>query len=434
MTMLNAFPATLAAVLASAVAGDTLQLFEGSYGDVSIRRLNFAQPIRLVCADPAKPPVLRSLLVSESQGVDLEGLTFAYTPNAATLSFSAVVRIVKSAHVRVMGGEITSGPAVNGVAASALELDSTGNVVGLPTCRGVSLEASQDIAIEGVHLHHLHRGVIVDHNCARVNVWLNEIDHTRKSCVMGGCDDLVVEANRLHSVNPWRYGQTPEGDHADYIALLNGGTDPISKMTVRANRMWRGAGAPLMGGWVQGKVPGLLVYEFEDNLIVGGDHQGLIVSDVKGGSIRGNVMLQDDLAGKPIGIILQTSTANLAVSDNLVGSLTDKALGAGGNKLADNLLLQGLDAAKAAYYGADLLAAVLKEPSIVAIRAMVRAGRVPPVVEPPPPPKPDELRLALAARVDAKIEPLKTKGRLIVNFRTPAQADAALAAVLAIKA
>lgn len=41
----------------------------------------------------------------------------------------------------------------------------------------------------------------------------------------------------------------------------------------------------------------------------------------------------------------------------------------------------------------------------------------------------DALRAALPSRTEAKLEPLKTKGRLIVDFKTPAEGVAALAAV-----
>ena len=44
----------------------------------------------------------------------------------------------------------------------------------------------------------------------------------------------------------------------------------------------------------------------------------------------------------------------------------------------------------------------------------------------------DELRERLAMRTGVKLEPLKTKGRIILDFKKPAEAEAALAAVLAI--
>lgn len=53
-------------------------------------------------------------------------------------------------------------------------------------------------------------------------------------------------------------------------------------------------------------------------------------------------------------------------------------------------------------------------------------------VQPPVEPARDELREIMALRIEAKLEPLKRSGRLIVNFKTPAEGQAALAAVLAV--
>lgn len=50
----------------------------------------------------------------------------------------------------------------------------------------------------------------------------------------------------------------------------------------------------------------------------------------------------------------------------------------------------------------------------------------------PPPPassRPDPLRAALAQRIAARVETWKGRGRLIIEFKSPAQASAALATV-----
>jgi hypothetical protein len=76
--------------------------------------------------------------------------------------------------------------------------------------------------------------------------------------------------------------------------------------------------------------------------------------------------------------------------------------------------------------------AIAAASDLAAMRATWAARfEAPAVAEPEAPPR-DELRERLGIRTGAKLEPLKTKGRIILDFRRPAEAEAALAAVLAI--
>lgn len=437
MNTLNATPATLSAVLLSARGGEEIRLAPGDYGDVTLRRRVFAEPVRIVSPEP-RAARLRSIAVRECEGVSFEGLAVAYTPDMTTVPDTAVVYLQKSKRIRVIGGEVTSGPAVNGVPENAEALDGTGNVIGWPTCHGVTVTGCENVLIQGAEIHHLFRGMNVGGQGTTVTG--NEIHHTRKSAIVGGGSDLLINANHLHSAKPWRYGDTARGgDHGDWIAIWNGGPTPLTNIKILNNRMETGDGSPMMGGWAQGKAGGIIGYEFSGNSIIGGDHQGLIVSDVTDGKIHGNVMLQDQPTGaiiKDIGIIIQASCRNIAARGNLVGSIADAAKGATGAVLEGNIIVQRTSAEKPGYLGAALTDAVAKLGAPSAIYAGVKralAGEGEPDLPPPPAlPARDVLREIIAKRTVAKLEPLKTKGRIIVDFKTPAEGQAALAAVLAI--
>lgn len=395
MTDIIAEPGSLAAILAAAKPGDDIWLAPGNYGDVTLRRRTFAEPLTLRPADPARPPSLRSLALRECSGLAFLGLGFAFTPDMATVTDSSVVYLDKCTDVRFIGGEVTSGPAINGVPAEATILDATGNVIGFTTCRGFTIQNNLGgIFVEGLDVHHLHRGVVIGGGRG-VTIRRLAVHHLRKSGIMGGCSDLLIEQNHLHTSNPWRYGQTPNGDHGDWIPLWNGGTEPLTNIKVLDNRMETGAGSPMMGGWVQGKIGGVVGYTYRGNSIIGGDHQGLILDNVHDGEVANNVFLQDLPDGKDIGFIIKDTTSKLSIGDNIAGSVSNASTA---NTLGDNYLIQRTKPTATGYIGAALLSALkaLGTPAEI-YTATLRGVTVPtpPVIEPeqpepePEPPTPE---------------------------------------------
>lgn len=339
MTKLNATPATLVTVLKVAAGGEDILLTPGNYGDVVLRGRVFAPPIRLTAATTKSRPVLRSLVLQGCAGVTLDGLAMRFTPDPLTKDGTAVVFINKSKDVTILAGEVSSGPAVNGVPEDAQKLDSSGNILGWPTCHGVTVLGSENVVIRGVEIHHLFRGVNVGLS-ARVEIADNEIHNLRKSAVVGGCNDLTIKGNRMHSARPWRYGQTPAGDHGDWIAIWNGGPTRLANITITDNLMTTGEGVPMMGGWVQGKAAGIDNVVYARNAIIGGANMGFSLSDVHGGKIDDNVMVQDVPGAKSIGISISNGCTNISATGNLVGSIADKAKGATGNTITETLIVQ----------------------------------------------------------------------------------------------
>lgn len=331
----------LNAAILAARPGETVGIPPGDYGDLLIRRRLFAEPLTLVSADPANPARFRSIAIKESQGVVLDDLTVAFTPTATTVDSAPVVLIQKSTAVTVRNCRISSGMSVNGVPEDAPKLESNGNVIGRPTCRGISIETSFDVLIEGNELFDLARGVVSLVRGARQTIRRNHIHDLRKTSILGGCDDLTVEDNWLHDNRPWRYGETPVGDHSDYIAIWNGNLTVMRNLKILRNRMESSGPIRTMGGWVQGKAPGIEGFEYVGNVIVGGDHVGFSLSDVRDGLIAENVFVQSNLTPKSqIGMSLSDGTANLTVRDNTLGWIRDKANGATGNVVTGTHLIQ----------------------------------------------------------------------------------------------
>ena len=139
-------PADIDRVLASARCGQTIILAGGDYGDGKITGGGCTAPITLVPASPDKPASFRTLSIGGA-GVVIKGVQVAYAPDARSASFSCAVSIDGARDVTLSGMKIIGGPAVTGVEQTAERGDNTGNVVGLPTGRGVCIQNSQGVSL-----------------------------------------------------------------------------------------------------------------------------------------------------------------------------------------------------------------------------------------------------------------------------------------------
>lgn len=323
-----ATPATFAALWPKALPGDTLTLAPGSYGDLMIRGKACDPPLRIIATDPAQPPVFNTVGLVYTSGVIFEDVVIAYKPTLTTLEATPVLRIDQSSRVSWLRGEISSGPAVNGLApdGTTIGATNTGNVVGYP-CGRVSVTTSEDVLIEGVNIHHLGRAVNLGVRAKRITIRGCDIHHTRRTAILGGASDLTIENNQIHDFSPWELGKTPYGDHCDFIALWTDATNIERNVRIVGNRMVNGAATTIMGVWFAGPA-GFDNVEFRDNYLAGTDHQGLMMTSVRGGSVTGNT-----LTGRA-GIILRDGVTGVTGANNVYSTYSDFANGATGNLIA----------------------------------------------------------------------------------------------------
>ena len=83
----------LSAALATVKAGDTIRLAPGNYGDVQIQSKTFATEVTITSADPNQPAVMRSLVVYNSSGLNVDNVDVNLTPDATTVAHTSAVRI-----------------------------------------------------------------------------------------------------------------------------------------------------------------------------------------------------------------------------------------------------------------------------------------------------------------------------------------------------
>lgn len=411
--------------VAAAKPGDTVLIPPGAYGDVTLAKLVFVGPsVTLAAQDPTDAPIFRTLTVGNCRGLILRGLICRLSPDAKTTSDTAALRIVNSKRIAVQGCTLACGMAVVGIDKSAPATVSRpgDSIIGMPIGRGLTLYDCAEITIDRCDVSTAHKGIVLD-KCQGVTITGSEVHHCRTSAISGGGDVRVrISGNHLHTATPWRYGEDPKSDHGDFIHLWTvAGCGPVADVEIRDNLIDMAEGSPIMSIFLEDRLglgfPGVSV---GGNTIINGDAQGIALTNAQG-SVTGNVLL------RPAGVvrgpeILLRGTRDLVIEGNTLhdGFYRNVTGTAAGGPYPKNAILAGeaddskvIAAAKAAWAAAH------------------RGGTFEPAPMEPPPVR-DELRDLIARRTVVKQEPLKTKGRVSIDFKTPAESDAFVAAVLAV--
>jgi hypothetical protein len=321
-------PETMRRALDDARPGDVLRLAPGRYGDLDINNRRFETPIRIVPHDPANPPVFNTITIRQTEGVSLEGVAVLYQPTEASREHSPVIGLENCKRVSFIGGRVASGPSVNGVPEDAPKLDGTGNVQGRPTGR-IRISKCQEVAIERNDISNLGRGIVLA-DARGVRIVGNNIHDLRRTAVLGAASDLLIEGNRLHDVRPWRWGQTPVGDHADFIALWspqNGG--PYRNIRIINNIMAQQADTAILGMWLAGPA-GYEDVEIRGNVISGTDHQGIVLSDTRRVVVAGNTLYG------AAQMLFRPGVTDAEITGNAAAGFTDRNKGETGVRMKDN--------------------------------------------------------------------------------------------------
>ena len=119
--------------------------------------------------------------------------------------------------------------------------------------------------------------------------------------------------------------------------------------------MAQGAGAPILGMWLQGDAAGFTNVTVSGNAIEVDNNQGIMLQNVTGGAVSNNTLIEPTGGALAPTIILQSGASNIAVSGNLVSSIVDQNFGATGNTIHDNTVVQSTNATGGGYYDASLL-------------------------------------------------------------------------------
>lgn len=349
----------LQAALGAATGGDVIRLLPGNYGDVSISSKSFSAQVQIVSADGTSPAVLHSLSISSSSNLLLQGLTISEPPTATTAYASSAVTIVNSNNITLSHSTLVGGPAVNGVDPAATILDATGNVLGLPTGRGIFVNGSDSIVVDTVDIGHFGKGIVLN---ASTNLTIRggAIHDVRTSGIDGAAiSHLTIDGEHIYNATPWQWGS---GDHADYIHLWtdsNTQTTPNTYITISNNLIEQGTGTAILGINLQDRTPaiGYTNVAIQNNVILSGNTQGIRLENVVGSAIQGNVLLQTSGGAKAApGLVFGSGTSGNDISNNVLASISGLLkTDLGPNSVHENSFVQMVNPDLAGFYGSGLV-------------------------------------------------------------------------------
>ncbi|MBL8770980.1 MAG: right-handed parallel beta-helix repeat-containing protein [Phenylobacterium sp.] len=369
-------PAGLNAALQSAKAGDTIRLAPGNYGDVSIQSKTYATDLTITSADPSNPAVMRSLLVYKSSGVNVDNVDVSFVPNETTFAHHSAVRISGSTDIQFTNGKITGGPAVTGVAQSATDLDSTGNVIGLPTGRGVTVEWSKDVTIQANDVSKFHKGIVL-HSSSEVTIQGNTVGDVRTGTISGAnVSNIKVDGNTLTNSRPWQWGNN--GDHADFIHFWTDAkqTGPSTGISITNNKILQGDGTAILGIYLDdnGNNLGFSKATISNNVVVNGNAIGVRLENTFDSSLQNNVFLQSSGTSKNApGIYLTDKTHSVSITGNLTGYIDD-VQGTNTKFIQDNTQVQRFDPTSGGYYTSSLVDSVLSTTTASLTKSSLMSG------------------------------------------------------------
>lgn len=275
MAIINADPGDFNIKLASLVAGDILELAAGDYGALVFSNLHYDSPITI------RGGSFSSVAFSRASGITLDGAQVTLTPTLTSTNNAQAIRVWSSDHIVITNATITGGLAINGVDPSATALDATGNVLGLPTGKGVNFESSNDCAITNSDISVFHKGITFGLG-SNITVSGNTIHELRTTPISGtAISGLIITGNHSWDSHPWNFGGS--GDHGDRIHIWTDKTS-IPGVVIADNLLEQGAGDPMLGIYLDDNGKGL---GFPDAVITGntvndGNGQGILLENVSG--------------------------------------------------------------------------------------------------------------------------------------------------------
>lgn len=369
--------AGLSAALQSAKAGDTIKLMPGNYGDVSISSKNFATDVTITSADAKNPAVMSSLFVYKSSGINIDNVDVNFKPDADTLLHQSAVRISNSSDIEFTNGQIKGGPAVSGVPQTATQLDSTGNVIGLPTARGITIEWSKDVKIVNSDVGSFHKGIVLNSSSELV-IQGNAVHDVRTGTISGSnLNNVVVDGNTLSNSTPWNLGG--KGDHADFIHFWtdpNKQTAASENITITNNKIVQDDGQAIMAIYIDdnGNKLGFKDVTIAHNVILNGNGIGVLVENTFDSNVTDNVLLQSsgDSRDAP-GIFLTSGSHHVDVTGNLTSYIKDGD-GTNAGFIHDNVQVQKFDPTSGGFYSTSTVDSLMSATSTVSAKATALSG------------------------------------------------------------
>ena len=360
--------AELLDALRVARGGDTVLLEGGDYGSLFLgpgrTRTDFAG-VTIASADPSDPASFSGLDLREVSGLTLDGLLFDYDAPVGAPTTARPFQLSLSRDVTVRNS-VFEGDVARGVNA---------NSDGFPTGTGFVARASRGITFENNEISGFMRGLTAGAGDDMV-VRGNDVFGLRMDgMTFTGMQGLLIEDNYIHD-----FRRSPQaGDHADMIQFWTTGAErPSTDVVIRANVLMSGEGSSTQSIFManeqvsSGRAGREMFYQritIEDNVIVNGHANGLVVGETDGLLVRNNTVLHAD-GDTPDGrdrpveiprIDVSQSSLNVTIRDNISSNGNWSAVtGKPGWDVGNNLSVQDQDPRGANYYGQLFVSSTLE--------------------------------------------------------------------------
>jgi hypothetical protein len=348
---------SLLAALHAAKGGEVIVLHEGSYGTLHLRGdkgegLVFDSPVTLRSADPARPAVINELEIAKVNNLTFDGLRFKYIFAPGNKANKRIFSISDAQDIIVRNSVFEGDVATDGDPAE----------VSLPSGIALSMPRVTRARVENNLFTGFHRGIAMGRG-VDVVIRGNELRDLRMDgMVFVQMQDTLIEGNFIHDFKR----STLKSDHADMIQFWTNRSDaPTERVTIRGNVLLAGPGGATQSIFMRndqvdrGLAGEELFYRditIEDNVIVNGHTNGIVLGEALGVVIRNNTLLRHPAyaTGENLRksvrvprLRLSTASRNVRVTANIAGNLPKSGKGW---DMADNLVLQDTNPTQPGYY------------------------------------------------------------------------------------
>ncbi|MFC4271762.1 hypothetical protein GQF03_16640 [Sneathiella chungangensis] len=305
----------LSAALKSATGGETIVLNSGNYGSLSVSNLNFSSEVTIVSANPDNMAVFSTVNVSYSSNVTFDSIEVDYHPTASSYSHDSAFMVNRSSDISIVNSVI------EGELASTT---SNGNAAGYAAGRGVTIQYSDDVKLDGNVIDTFGKGVVL-HESEQVEILNGSIENVRTSHIVGAdVHDVTVDGNYFGASNPYGYGGS--NDHGDNIHFWidSSQSEDSANITITNNFFDQSDGFPIMGVYIEDHGNTAAKFEnvvIDNNVMHLGHRQAILIEGADGVQVTNNTMLPsvDDPKNSP-GINFSLATKNVVVTDNVISA------------------------------------------------------------------------------------------------------------------
>ena len=298
----------LTAALSHAHAGDTIALAAGTYSKVVLNNFSSSGAITVTSQDAKHEAVLTGLEVLNSKGVNFNNLEFSFAMGDGSATPHGIM-VRNSQNVHFFNDNI------HGV----LSADPTNQVT------GIGIANSSNVSVQNSDLHDLHTGVTAGSD-TNVTITGNYIHNIRVDGLEAMADNTITvsgntftDFHHLGLVSVIDPTTGKGGDHSDAIQFWTTGQSVgSSNVTISDNVISQGNGRDMQGIFVQdsnGNLPYTNLH-VTGNLIIGGNWNGIMVDDAKGGVIANNTVQGLNNQNQSPWIKVQNSTGTTLSNDS----------------------------------------------------------------------------------------------------------------------